>query len=263
MIVHSGLPQQAANLEKIVVLDNACGTGIVTKHLYEGDLLDESAKSKLEVTAADYADTMVASVKARAEKQGWRNITVVAADAMDTKLLSDHFTHVMFNFGPFVLPRPSKGLQECRRMLQTNGYVGVTSWEAIPWLEEYKPVFDANPEFPPWPTGIGFTKFFAENFDVAQDWDTPEMVKQHLEENGFVDVEAKVEVRETTFNLEQTKMSLPGSLGMVKNLMWTKEQAEKWGKTVEDAVWEHLKNKYSSGTVNWTWRGIVCNGRKP
>jgi hypothetical protein len=58
MIVQCGLPEKAAALDKIVVLEQACGTAPIAKRLLESDLLDDTAKSKLEITCADFAPNM-------------------------------------------------------------------------------------------------------------------------------------------------------------------------------------------------------------
>jgi hypothetical protein len=58
MIVQSGLPEKAAALDKIVVLEQACGTAPLAKLLLETDLLDDTAKSNLEITCADFAPNM-------------------------------------------------------------------------------------------------------------------------------------------------------------------------------------------------------------
>lgn len=58
MIEQSGIANEAKALRKLVVLDNACGTGVLTRHLYESDLLNKDAKSKLEVTCSDTATVM-------------------------------------------------------------------------------------------------------------------------------------------------------------------------------------------------------------
>lgn len=58
MIVQARLPEAAASLDKVVVLENACGTGPIAKRLHATDILDQAAKAKLELTCADYAPNM-------------------------------------------------------------------------------------------------------------------------------------------------------------------------------------------------------------
>jgi len=64
--------------EKLVVLDNACGTGVVSANLM--DMLSDESKDHLELTCADLADSMVDFVQKRSASSGWKGTRVVKAD---------------------------------------------------------------------------------------------------------------------------------------------------------------------------------------
>ena len=68
-----------ANSEEIVVLDNACGTGVVTYNIY--NTLSPAAKEKLEIVCGDFSPGMVKSVQERIELSGWQGATAKVIDA--------------------------------------------------------------------------------------------------------------------------------------------------------------------------------------
>ncbi|KPI40821.1 uncharacterized protein AB675_10540 [Cyphellophora attinorum] len=246
MIVQSGLPKKAAALDKIVVLEQACGTAPLAKLLLETNLLDDTAKSNLEITCADFAPNMVEYVKREIDRSGWKNTTAVQADGMDTKLRSSHYTHVFVEFGPFVLRDSSKGLQECHRMLKPDGMLSTATWQYVPWIDEFKPVFKNNPEFPPFADG------------------TPEAAKRNLEADGFVDVESKAYVHDVAFSVEDVVSALPAILSMIQNTLWTQEQRAQYDAPVRQAIEALLVEKYGAeGMIPWSWEAVVATGRKP
>ena len=63
----------------LVVLDNACGTGVVSAQLYE--TLEESAKEKMQLTCADFSEHMVKAVTQRIEENHWNGATARLVDA--------------------------------------------------------------------------------------------------------------------------------------------------------------------------------------
>jgi len=78
LLRQAGLPQ-AANKTPLVILDNACGTGVVSAQLYE--MLDEDRQAKMEVICGDYSEQMVRFVRQRIEENGWKGATAQVVDA--------------------------------------------------------------------------------------------------------------------------------------------------------------------------------------
>lgn len=64
----------------LVVLDNACGTGLVSEQLL--DILDESAKGGIKLICGDLSEGMVNCVKEKIEEKGWKNAEAKVVDAM-------------------------------------------------------------------------------------------------------------------------------------------------------------------------------------
>lgn len=66
--------------QPLVVLDNACGTGLVSEQLL--DILDESAKRGMKLVCGDLSEGMVNYVKEKIEEKGWKNAEAKVVDAM-------------------------------------------------------------------------------------------------------------------------------------------------------------------------------------
>lgn len=63
---------------RLVFLDSACGTGIVSAKLIE--MLSPVEKGNLELTCGDFAEPMVEFVRNRMQKEGWKNAKAEVID---------------------------------------------------------------------------------------------------------------------------------------------------------------------------------------
>ncbi|GFG13976.1 ubiquinone/menaquinone biosynthesis C-methyltransferase UbiE [Aspergillus lentulus] len=105
-----------------VVLDNACGTGIITEEILERF----PTASKPKVYAADLASSMVSSLSTKAASKGWVNGEdgLVEASVMDAKELTfpyNMFTHSYTDLGILFFKIPEKGPSQIYRTLQPGG----------------------------------------------------------------------------------------------------------------------------------------------
>jgi ubiquinone/menaquinone biosynthesis C-methylase UbiE len=82
-----------------VILDNACGTGIVSSIL--NSKVSEQVRQRWELTAGDFSEAMVEYASNRGKEEGWLNTAVKVVDAQDTKLSTAQYTHVFATFGEF------------------------------------------------------------------------------------------------------------------------------------------------------------------
>lgn len=82
LLVQAGLPNEhASGPEKpLIVLDNACGTGMVSETLW--DMLDEHAKKDLRLVCGDISQGMVKHAEKKIEEQGWHGAVAKVLDAM-------------------------------------------------------------------------------------------------------------------------------------------------------------------------------------
>jgi ubiquinone/menaquinone biosynthesis C-methylase UbiE len=82
---HARLLLEQAGLSKtqspLVILDNACGTGVVSSYLYDSDLLDVGTKDNLQLTCGDFSESMVQAVKERIERSHWKGAKAQIVDA--------------------------------------------------------------------------------------------------------------------------------------------------------------------------------------
>jgi ubiquinone/menaquinone biosynthesis C-methylase UbiE len=65
--------------DALTILDDACGTGVVSSQLYE--LLGNSAKEKLELVCGDISAPMIQYTSDRIEKSGWKGARAQVFDA--------------------------------------------------------------------------------------------------------------------------------------------------------------------------------------
>lgn len=89
LLRQAGFPP-SADKSALVVLDTACGSGVVASHIMgllasrrTGDEGDQTHLDlDLDLTCADISEAMVSNATRRIETSGWRNTRAVIADAM-------------------------------------------------------------------------------------------------------------------------------------------------------------------------------------
>ncbi|KAJ7813849.1 S-adenosyl-L-methionine-dependent methyltransferase, partial [Mycena olivaceomarginata] len=131
MLVQSGLlptPPKGA-----VVLDNTCGGGVVTSHLF-GAL---GKTTDVRVVCGDFEEYMVNSSAERIKKNGW--------------------THNLMNFGIQVIPDAALVVKESFRVLKSGGKLGMTTWISPGWLDSFKIAIEGFTMLPVF-TGLYSTK---------------------------------------------------------------------------------------------------------
>jgi len=164
MIKRSGildLPQDTP----LSVLDNACGTGIVTKTLYESE--EFAGRENVEVLCTDISEKMVASVNQHAAKQGWKTVRGQVANALDSKLPKEEFTHTFTNVGP-------ASLAETLRVLKPGGQLNFTWYHQVGWITFADKAWVRIPDAPPLPN-------FAQLLFRSQGpWDNPEYIRAQI-----------------------------------------------------------------------------------
>ena len=119
-----------------VVLDNACGTGIMTEEVQR--ILTNQHDAKVKVYAADAAKAMTQMFKvkqAKAKESGsWPNIAEVSihhipAEGLHESVVpTESITHSYMNFGLFFCTDPVKAAGHIYRSLAPGGTAFVTSW---------------------------------------------------------------------------------------------------------------------------------------
>ncbi|KAK5053238.1 hypothetical protein LTR84_002212 [Exophiala bonariae] len=246
---------------KLIVLDEACGTGAVSAKLL--DLLSDDAQGKLDLTMIDGSPTMLDLVHKRIESNNWGkyNIKVIQVDANDTKLPSAQFTHVFLSFGPMIFPDPQVGLFEIYRLLKPGGTVGLSSHSKIGWISDVIAAWKTDPDLPPFPTNEGLAGVAGPHLK----WNEPAWIKETLDKVGFVDIEiVSCPVYHVESNATETfQILLPGTVGMIINTMWTQEQRDEMGQKAKDVSVRYIQEKYGDGDLGWDWCALLITARKP
>ena len=80
LIERANFKDDLKKLDKVVILDNACGTGIVSVKIL--GLTDDKTADNIDLTCADYAEAMLGIVKPRIEAGPIKKFKAVKADAM-------------------------------------------------------------------------------------------------------------------------------------------------------------------------------------
>lgn len=183
-----------------VVLDNACGTGLVTEVIQQHILSvsDEAQRSaKIRLYAADAAPPMIDVFRAKqkdAEASGmWPNIGPVSvqltpAENLDEEVVpSNSITHSYMNFGLFFCSDPIKAAQHVYRSLAPGGTAFITSWADLGYIHALKKV-DRD-----------FSKDGVESpMPFSAQWEDPAYLKDVLHRSGFAEDKIKV-VQEGSF----------------------------------------------------------------
>ena len=109
------------------VLEVACGTGRVTRHLIAG------LTARATLTASDLSAAMLA--EARVQLGNDPRVTWQEADAMALPFADGSFDSVVCQFGVMFFPDKAKGIRELHRVLAPGGRLAFSTWDSM----------DANP----------------------------------------------------------------------------------------------------------------------
>lgn len=259
LLLQAGLPDAHASEPKKppIVLDNACGTGVVSENLWE--MLDEHAKEELQLLCGDISEGMVGHIKKKIEEKGWHGADARVLDAMKTGLQENYFTHVISNFGLMLMPDSDAALKECFRILQPSGVCALSTWDTVGWIPDVRAAFATLPGSPTFPD--------AETFYAAMGkgrWFEASFVAQKLVALGFVDVKVEV-VRRTSQTKDAADFceAFDSVTHFIMERFWNGEERRRCGPLAKQALLEHLRDKYGNGVIEMDWAAILATGRKP
>ncbi|KAI9368260.1 S-adenosyl-L-methionine-dependent methyltransferase [Aspergillus egyptiacus] len=240
----------------LVVLDHACGTGIISSTLYR--ILSEQARRSWQLTCGDFADGMVEYTRQRAVEEGWHNAEVKIVDAQETRLPSGRYTHVFASFAFPSFPDVGVAMKECLRILQPGGTIGSVTWKKVPWITLMKSSIETiSPELQ-FPDIDEFLNM------LNKGWNSEGNVHSLFEQAGFTDIQVNA-VRDLVSLpiselVELNKAILPAIVGQC----WTKEQRQQFEEHVPAAMQQFLEQEYGiGGCVPLEPTAIVATARKP
>jgi ubiquinone/menaquinone biosynthesis C-methylase UbiE len=149
------------------VLELACGTGRVTKHLVQ-------TLPDAEIVASDFNPDMIAIAENNAKSD---NIKWMTIDMQDIPFDDNHFDLVVCQFGIMFVPDKQKAFQEIHRVLKTGGVLLLNAWDA---LTKNPPFTIAN---------LIVNSFFTTDpvlfYHVPFSYHDETEMKHHLAEAGF------------------------------------------------------------------------------
>ncbi|KAJ7052130.1 S-adenosyl-L-methionine-dependent methyltransferase [Mycena amicta] len=224
MLVQSGLlPKPPSGA---LVLDNACGGGIVADKLFE----KIGSGGELKLVCGDLEEAMVKSVKEKISERGW-NAEALVVDAQAIPFSQNHFTHTVMNFGIQVIPDNALAMKETFRILRPGGVLGMTSWIAPGWLDT---MLHGCPDFsPPARLTTGPTA-------------TKESVTALLVDAGFPT---------ESINVQVLAFEHVDEVEHVVRYMKHMFEREKWE--------AYVKEQYGEGSLTLTWKALVVTAVKP
>lgn len=217
------------------ILDNACGSGVVAKRLFED--LSPSGTEDFDLICGDVdGTTEKLTADLIAEKQ-WTNVAVKHIDAHSTGFPDGEFSHVLMNFGPQLMKDAVFALKETHRVLQSRGVAGFTCWIKAGWLPS---VLETFPDFKP----PGLLQTYP--------WKEPASIRDILKEIGFVDVE--VEEHDFTTRLTEVDGFLELMVLLMPGLL-NGENLEKYER--------HMRQEAEKAPVEMSWQALIVSARKP
>lgn len=256
-LVKAAKLDQVSDSDELVVLDQACGTGVVSQKIVDG--LSEKQKANMDLTCGDFADSMLAYVGPRIQTFGLKSAQTVKADAVDTKLPSDKFTHITLSFGPMIFQDGQAGFKELHRLLRPGGTLAMSSWKQVGWLDDVEAAFATDPEVPAFPSYEEFRKIMNE----GGIWDDSQWIEDNLTKGGFVDAHAQeVPHKSSLDSVEEFARMMAGMVGLIQQRTWSKEQQEKYKDRANDAVMSYMRKKYSDQPIVWDWIAILTTAKK-
>jgi ubiquinone/menaquinone biosynthesis C-methylase UbiE len=231
-----------------VILDNACGTGLVTEEIIQQ--FSDDAKPK--IFAADLAPSMVANFEAKAKGRGWivdgdaDDGSALAVSVMDAENLTypdNMFTHSYTNLGFPFFSNGEKAAGHVHRTLRPGGAAFICTWKSLGYL---RPLHAAQRAVRP-------TSTLWEP-PMPKDWYTQEKLAHVLVAAGFQREKIRILTKSVGYRGKDLEDLLDilrtGFLGQVTN-GWSEEEKEHWLKELTNALTEEEKESASLEMIAW------------
>ncbi|KAL4916749.1 S-adenosyl-L-methionine-dependent methyltransferase [Aspergillus aurantiobrunneus] len=116
------------------ILDNACGTGIMTS-----EILRQFPQAKPRISAADLAPSMVSKFRAKASSEGWleegqNSLAISVTDAQDVTYPDETFTYSCTNLDFPFFPDADKAATQVYRTLKGGGTAFISTWLTLGYV---------------------------------------------------------------------------------------------------------------------------------
>ncbi|KAL4933197.1 class I SAM-dependent methyltransferase [Aspergillus undulatus] len=237
-----------------IILDNACGTGILTSEiLSEGQSSHEAKhKPKPRIFAADLAPSMVSNFMARAQENGWLGgdgedgddkLSISVMDAGALTYPDDTFTHSYTNLGFPFFPDGEKAAAHMYRTLKPGGTAFITTWKGLGYLPHIQRAqLAVRPDSVPWET------------PMPKEWYTKGKLEGVLKAGGFKEDKIQVQTKKVGYRGTDVEdlvdIMKQGFLGQVTS-GWSEEEKEHWVKELKGGLSSEEKTTACVEMVAW------------
>ncbi|KAF2186653.1 S-adenosyl-L-methionine-dependent methyltransferase [Zopfia rhizophila CBS 207.26] len=252
MLQQVGLREHDGDLN---IFDLACGTGAAIAALYEAF---NGTDKKLKVLGGDHSEAMLDYLRDRAQKEGWEGLEVRNIDGANIQLQSNTYTHLLINFGIFMMPPAT--LTKCHDILQPNGFIAMTTWDHLPWYPLVARAINSLPS-PPYCPSVWEVE---SEVYRGQTWQDTKYVQEVLVEHGFQDVQIRIERRRIGSG---TPKEFSEMMHMPLRLIsghWEEEKREEVIGEVKEALEKVVEEEVGGKDklLFLEWAAIVATGRK-
>ncbi|RMJ14387.1 hypothetical protein BHE90_001661 [Fusarium euwallaceae] len=223
-----------------IVLDNACGTGIVAEEIVLRARRTNSNAPKL--YAVDPAPNMVEISRKKLDALGaseTSNTAIMPGEKLEFQ--DEMFTHSITNLGILFYTDGDAGAKEIYRTLKASGVAVVTSWAVLGYLEVIHPAQSVvRPDDPPF------------KLPIPEKWFDSAQVEKCLRDGGFENVTVSEKL------VHYGASSAEGLMDLILNsfkMLWN-GWSEEDQNSFRRAVREKIDESSSSYTMNDGSQGV-------
>ncbi|KAJ5907606.1 hypothetical protein N7495_000288 [Penicillium taxi] len=243
--------------QPLVVLDNACGTGVVSSILHHE--LGDKVKKNWKLTCGDISPGMIESTRRRAEEEQWSNATTQVLDAQKMSLPTAHFTHAFTAFAFMAMPQPLEALDEACRVLQPGGTIAFSTWIQPGWISIVGNAVKMMPNELPWPTPQEFLHVTQKG-----EWDSMAWIESQLHQRKFQNIDVRAVSKSISLKVPELSAMTMVMIPLVFQHFWSEKQLEETREDFSGALEKYLTDTYGKeGEVAMEWVAILSTACKP
>jgi len=231
-----------------IVLDNACGMGVVTAMLFASN-----APKDTKVVCGDISQPMIDAAQKRIAAAGW-NAEAKVVDAQALDFTDNYFTQVLTHFGVQAFPDGRSSIAESLRVTIPGGIIGFTTFPSLGW---YPLLRVALSRIPGAPQSIPDIPNFLRR---GGDWHDAAFFRSELEKQPqVIKASIKVESMDLTTPMDDPEgflLASKGPLGVVM-MEWTEEERNACKDKLDRILLQLCKE-----TKEVQWTALIATAQK-